>query len=196
MARAALHEKIRQTEGVLAPVSGGGYSAAAPVESTPADAAEIARAREALRQAIYDSAAAERAAVQAKLDRAAEAEAKKKAVAQAKANQAAQAAAKAKAAAELKRRQELEAKAAAQQRAAHVLEEQARLRAEAASKKKAAAAIKSAPAAPALVQMAAPPSGLPASKESRLQKLNDDYKVDRITAGEYHEQRAKILLEP
>jgi colicin import membrane protein len=44
--------------------------------------------------------------------------------------------------------------------------------------------------------LAAPPSSLPASKEQRLQTLLDQYKADKITAGEYHDQRAKIIAEP
>ena len=52
-------------------------------------------------------------------------------------------------------------------------------------------------AAPAtFTPLTAPASSLPASKEQRLQALLDQYKADKITAEEYHDQRAKIIAEP
>ena len=42
-----------------------------------------------------------------------------------------------------------------------------------------------------------PPAPLvPGSKEQRLADLLNRYKMDQITPGEYHEQKAKILAEP
>ena len=41
-----------------------------------------------------------------------------------------------------------------------------------------------------------PATNLPAGKEQRLQSLLEQYKTDKITAEEYHAQRAKILAEP
>jgi hypothetical protein len=44
--------------------------------------------------------------------------------------------------------------------------------------------------------MTAPPSSLPPTKDQRLQTLLDQYKADKLTAEEYHDQRAKIIAEP
>ena len=53
------------------------------------------------------------------------------------------------------------------------------------------------PGAPApFTPLAGPASSLPALKEQRLQTLLDQYKADKITAEEYHDQRAKIIAEP
>lgn len=69
--------------------------------------------------------------------------------------------------------------------------------AEKAAAKQAKTATKAKPEAPApFTPLAAPPSSLPASKEQRLQTLLDQYKADKITAEEYHDQRAKIIAEP
>lgn len=48
----------------------------------------------------------------------------------------------------------------------------------------------------ALPVLQGPPSGLSPSQEQRLQDLNRLYFADRITAKNYHEQRAKILSQP
>jgi hypothetical protein len=100
------------------------------------------------------------------------------------------------------------------EQAARVLEaeraEKARLDAEAAAnatKQKPAPVVakqeKEMPVAPAPINVtaksetfpAAPPSGLPASKEQRLNELLERYKADKITPSEYHQERAKILAE-
>ena len=44
--------------------------------------------------------------------------------------------------------------------------------------------------------LSGPPTPLSASKAQRLQELLQQYKADKISAGNYHEQRAKILAEP
>lgn len=45
-------------------------------------------------------------------------------------------------------------------------------------------------------QYVPPATGLSGSKEQRLADLLQQYKTDRITPAEYHQQRAKILSEP
>ena len=80
--------------------------------------------------------------------------------------------------------------------------------ARATTKKELPATAKSKPAAPAAVTppakvseaapaLAAPeqPAG-PKTKQERLQALLNDYKADKVTPREYHEQRVKILAEP
>lgn len=57
-------------------------------------------------------------------------------------------------------------------------------------------AVENPPAQPAFTQMEPPASALPANKEQRLQALLEQYKADKITAEEYHTQRARILAEP
>jgi len=47
-----------------------------------------------------------------------------------------------------------------------------------------------------LTPLVAPASSLPPAKEQALQALTEQYKADKITAEEYHDQRAKILAEP
>ncbi|HLP76241.1 MAG TPA: hypothetical protein VK327_04920, partial [Candidatus Paceibacterota bacterium] len=42
----------------------------------------------------------------------------------------------------------------------------------------------------------APATGLSPAKEQKLQALLDDYKADKLTPEQYHEERAKILGEP
>jgi hypothetical protein len=42
----------------------------------------------------------------------------------------------------------------------------------------------------------APPLGISAEKQQRLQDLLQKYRADQITPEQYHEQRAKILAEP
>lgn len=51
------------------------------------------------------------------------------------------------------------------------------------------------PAAEPLHTIAAPPTGLSASKQEKLDHLLQLYRADQITPQEYHEQRAKILAE-
>jgi hypothetical protein len=51
--------------------------------------------------------------------------------------------------------------------------------------------VEATPAAP----VAETPSG-PKTKQQRLVELLEDYKADKITPQEYHEQRAKIVAEP
>ena len=51
-------------------------------------------------------------------------------------------------------------------------------------------------AAASLAPLEGPPSSLPARKEQLLHALLEQYKADKISAEEYHEQRAKILAEP
>lgn len=41
-----------------------------------------------------------------------------------------------------------------------------------------------------------PPNGVASSKAQQLQQLLNDYKADRLSPAQYHEQRAKILAEP
>ena len=53
-----------------------------------------------------------------------------------------------------------------------------------------------APAPANFPPIVAPPTPLPASKESRLADLLRQYKADTITPEQYHIQRAKILAEP
>ena len=50
--------------------------------------------------------------------------------------------------------------------------------------------------APSLPAMTAPPTGLSASKQQKLDELLQLYRADQITPQEYHERRAKILSEP
>lgn len=57
-----------------------------------------------------------------------------------------------------------------------------------------AKAMKEAP--PVLAPLPAPPPAVPASKEEKLNALLQQYESDKITAEEYHDQRAKILAEP
>jgi hypothetical protein len=54
-----------------------------------------------------------------------------------------------------------------------------------------------APSTPTFAPLSTPATtaAVPSSKEQRLQKLLNDYKSDRISAQEFHEQRAKILAE-
>jgi hypothetical protein len=80
--------------------------------------------------------------------------------------------------------------------------------ARAAKKKEQPAPAKSKPAAPAAMtppakapEAAAVPAApeqpaAPKTKQERLQALLTDYKADKITPREYHEQRVKILAEP
>jgi len=56
-----------------------------------------------------------------------------------------------------------------------------------------APAVTPAPTGPTTI--VAPPSPLAGSKEQRLQALLQQYKADRITPQQYHEERAKILAE-
>ena len=50
--------------------------------------------------------------------------------------------------------------------------------------------------APTLPPLAAPPTGLSAAKQQKLDQLLQLYRSDQITPQEYHEQRAKILAGP
>jgi hypothetical protein len=70
---------------------------------------------------------------------------------------------------------------------------------------KAKEAAKSAPQAPPKVQsvnhsklppLPTPPAAVSVSKEQRLQDLLQQYTADKISAEQYHSQRAKILAEP
>jgi hypothetical protein len=47
-----------------------------------------------------------------------------------------------------------------------------------------------------LPELTGPPSPLPAAKQQKLDELLQQYRADRITPEQYHEQRAKILGEP
>ncbi len=51
-------------------------------------------------------------------------------------------------------------------------------------------------AAVSLTPLEGPASNLPATKEMALQTLLEQYKADKISSEEYHQQRAKILAEP
>ena len=62
--------------------------------------------------------------------------------------------------------------------------------------KKARPAAEKIEAAIPLAPLAGPASNLPATKEQSLQALLEQYKADKISAEEYHQQRAKILAEP
>lgn len=47
-----------------------------------------------------------------------------------------------------------------------------------------------------LAPMEGPASSLPATKDQALRALLDQYKAEKISAEEYHQQRSKILAEP
>lgn len=47
-----------------------------------------------------------------------------------------------------------------------------------------------------LAPLEGPASSLPASKDQALRTLLDQYKAEKISAEEYHQQRSKILAEP
>lgn len=47
-----------------------------------------------------------------------------------------------------------------------------------------------------VLTMPAPPTGLSATKQEKLDHLLQLYRADQITPEEYHDQRAKILAEP
>ncbi len=51
-------------------------------------------------------------------------------------------------------------------------------------------------AAVPLAPLEGPASSLPAAKERSLQALLEQYKAEKISAEQYHQQRAKILAEP
>ena len=150
-----------------------GSSAAAPAKPSKA---ELRAARE--REAAEKRAAAEQAAA---ARRAAQAQAAKEKAAAAKPNQAGYMTApngtvKADAATDAK------ARAAAEKAAAK------------AAKKAKLAAVVEAPVM--LAPLDAPASSLPTTKEQALQSLTEQYRTDKISAEEYHQQRAKILAEP
>lgn len=94
------------------------------------------------------------------------------------------------------------AKVSAEKQKAAKAQAEADAKARAAADKAAKAAKKAKPqankmeAAVPLAPLEGPASSLPSSKEQRLQQLTEQYKADKISAADYHEQRAKIIAEP
>ena len=97
---------------------------------------------------------------------------------------------KTEAKAAMKAEADAKAKAAADAKAREVAEK-------AATKAAKKAKPESAHAAPmAFAPLEAPATNLPTTKEQALSSLTEQYKADKISAEEYHQQRAKILAEP
>ena len=98
---------------------------------------------------------------------------------------------KAEAEAGMKAEADAKAKAAADAKARAAAEKAA---AKAAKKTKPAPAVVEAPVM--LTPLEAPASSLPSAKDQALKSLTEQYQADKISAEEYHQQRAKILAEP
>ena len=98
---------------------------------------------------------------------------------------------KAEAEAGMKAEADAKAKAAADAKARAAAEKAA---AKGAKKTKPAPAVVEAPVM--LTPLEAPASSLPSAKDQALKSLTEQYQADKISAEEYHQQRAKILAEP